>query len=140
MINMLFNPFVSSKQQEMYIKYCSERWPNFNTYLRPIFNWTGDHPNGISSSAKHLKLGKDYEDSYKDLTILEQPCTQWNDLHILANGQVTKCCIDESGYQEKVFSVEHNNILDIYAKTLHLRQKFTSRSNVKGCENCSHPG
>ena len=65
------------------------------------------------------------------MSILSQPCNQWNDLHILASGQVTKCCIDEAGYQEKDFSVEHNNVLDIYAKTLHLRQEFTSRSSVR---------
>ena len=136
----LHAPFVSRKQQEMYTKYCCERWPKFKTSLRPIFNWTGDHPNGISSSTEHLKLEKDYEDSCKDLSILEQPCNQWNDLHILANGQVTKCCIDEAGYQEKDFSVENNNILDIYAKTIPLGQKVTKRANVKGCENCTHPG
>ena len=53
---------------------------------------------------------------------------------------MTKCCIDEAGYDSDQFNVAKNNVLEIYAKTMSLREAILKRSNVTGCEKCLHPG
>lgn len=136
----LHAPFVNHIQGEGFKSYCKKRWPKFSSHLRPIFDWMGDVPRGESSAKEHLKLEAGYSNMFKDSKILSQPCAQWNSLHILASGQVTKCCIDEAGYDSDQFNVAKNNVLEIYAKTMYLREAILKRSNVTGCEKCLHPG
>lgn len=68
-------------------------------------------------------------------------CAQWYDLHILANGVVTKCCIDETGFEgNEKFDSSRRHVLQIYGESASLRENLPGRSSVSGCKTCFHLG
>jgi pyruvate-formate lyase-activating enzyme len=136
----LHAPFVSEEQSRRIHEFCNKRWPRFKLALRPVFDWQGKHPNGVASSRHDLSLSDEYEESFKDFGILNQACSQWLDLHILASGYATKSCIDEAGFTSADFLLRENHALDVFAKTRYLREKLVTRKGVAGCTNCLHPG
>ena len=136
----LHAPYLGEDRSREIRDYCKNRWPRFELRLRPIFDWQGTIASGISSSKDDLNLPIDYEDRFKDISILNQPCTQWLDLHVLASGYATKCCIDEAGYSDADFSLRDNHTLEVFAKTRFLREEIYARKTIQGCKTCLHPG
>ena len=78
--------------------------------------------------------------STQDFDIVSLPCGQWFDLHILANGFATKCCIDQTGFADEKYDTRKHHALDIYRQSLPLRQSLPDRQTVTGCGECTHLG
>jgi len=124
-------PFQGIKKTTEIENFCSSRWPLFKLGIRPFFIWTG-------TSSKGEKEKKEYSSNATQLNHF--PCAQWFDLHFLANGYMTKCCIDESGYSTDNYDASKMNALDIYSLSQALRETLPPRENVSGCNNCHHLG
>lgn len=130
-------PFIDERQSRSYGVRCRRRWPLFRPAIRPFFQWMGG-----------MQVGTEYRDAAalpgaEENQVAGSPCGQWFDLHILANGYVTRCCIDENGNGGKViYDVRHNHVLDIYrrARRLSLRERLPARATVRGCKGCFHLG
>jgi hypothetical protein len=132
---MLCAPFQNEGQALEYEVYCRRRWPLFNPAIRPFFQWMGDSGAGADHrSASGLPAPKAWGTA-------RFPCAQWFDLHILANGYVTKCCIDETGHAgETAFDVRTHDVLDIFQAGKGLRETLPERASVGGCAGCLHLG
>ena len=92
---------------------------------------------GVSSA------GREYRDTsaLPDQSVIDEvstmPCGQWYDLHILANGYTTKCCIDESGHNDDAkYDTRTRNVLEIYRENSINRCNLPARKDVKGCVGC----
>lgn len=60
---------------------------------------------------------------------------------LVANGYVTKCCIDETDHEEAVvYDVRKRDVLAIYQEDKEKREDLSARAEVKGCEGCFHLG
>ncbi|WP_448871321.1 radical SAM protein [Desulfobulbus propionicus] len=132
---MLCAPYQDQNTAAEFCSFCQHRWPHFKAASRPLFVWTGG-----STSGKKLRdlKGLPSRESYIEISSL--PCGQWFDLHVLANGFITKCCIDETGYNTEKFNAEHQNILSIYQNRQKLRTELPSRSSINECKGCLHLG
>jgi hypothetical protein len=128
-------PYISENKANDYQKYCADRWPLFKSTIRPFFQWMGEIPAGREEREEHHPLV-----SVEHQRLGELPCGQWFDLHILANGYATKCCIDESGFDDDKFNTATRNVLDIYKESLILRTNLPPRNRVGGCLGCTHLG
>ncbi|MAF84526.1 MAG: hypothetical protein CL797_10545 [Chromatiales bacterium] len=129
---VLYAPYLTQKQAEKFQKSCAQRYPLFKSVNRPVFTWAGGSKKG---SVEILQSDPNMQNASWKKNL---PCGQWFDLHILANGYVTKCCIDEAGFSDKAYNTVDNNCLDLYARTLPYRQHLPSRITVQGCEECIH--
>lgn len=131
----LVAPWESSAQAQEVNAYCRQRWPLFVVGLRPFFEWTGDSRKGSDYRAKTTVRNVASD------AALSAGCAQWFDLHVLANGYATKCCIDESGFVgDERFNCFTRNALDVFAESRALRENIPSRANVAGCDGCRHLG
>jgi len=132
---ILCAPFINEQKAKEYGIYCRKRWPRFRPVIRPFFQWMGE----INAGAKER------DNSVDKNSVIHQaaafPCGQWFDLHILANGYTTKCCIDEKGHVgEAAFDVRFRHVLDIYREGRELRELLPARSGTKECKRCLHLG
>lgn len=129
-------PHLDNEHSSHFTDSVKERWPCFKIGVRPFFQWMGSTPSGGSyRGVSGLPNNQEFEQ------VLELPCGQWFDMHILANGYFTKCCIDETGYiGQKELSVKHNNALSIYQRLNEFRFKMPKRSSVLECKDCFHLG
>jgi len=133
--NVILNaPYQSAALSVEFIKFCKNRWPLFNPNVLPFFKWQGQ----VSAGEKERQLSKFFIDTAAEIATLG--CGQWFDIHVLANGQITKCCIDEAGYQAEKFSARTHSILNLYRKSQHLRDRIPSRGGVSSCQTCTHLG
>lgn len=132
---ILAAPFQSEAQAENFESVCRSRWPLFRPGVRPFFEWMGD--SHIGSSERNASIA-----SFQSVKNVKSfSCGQWFDLHILANGYATKCCIDETGFVgDERYDTRNRNVLDIYKEGHELRQNLLSRSTVEGCNGCMHLG
>ncbi|MCF6267619.1 MAG: hypothetical protein L3J57_13900 [Desulfuromusa sp.] len=129
----LVAPFISKPQASVFTAVCQIRWPLFRTGVRPFFKWRGETNSGFSP--------EEVIDAEEMAKVEKFPCGQWFDLHILANGYVTKCCIDETGFSgNSDYDVSKHNVLDIYRKWRHRRESLPPRASVDGCAGCYHLG
>lgn len=128
-------PFENRSQAAEFMAYTAKRWPRFSAGLRPYFVWEGD------VGAGKIEQERAASGLPEQKSAAHFACGQWYDLHILANGYATKCCIDEAGFkgQEK-FDCSKRHVLDIYRENQPLRDELPSRENVDGCEGCLHLG
>jgi len=124
-------PFQGVKKTTEIENFCSNRWPLFKIGIRPFFIWSG-------TSNKGKKEKKKYELSSAQTNNF--PCAQWFDLHFLANGYTTKCCIDESGHSTANYDASKTNALHIYTLSQSLRETLPPRDKISGCQNCHHLG
>ena len=132
---MLCAPFKNERKARDYVAVCSRRWPLFTPAIRPFFQWMG----GSCVGQKHRNASRlpDLEET----RVANFPCGQWFDLHILANGYATKCCIDENGHVgEATFDIRYRHVLNIYQVRQGLRKRLPKRSDIGGCEGCLHLG
>ncbi len=130
----LVAPWESVEQAEEVETFCRKRWPLFFVALRPFFEWVGESGKGDEYREETTsQIGASTE-------ALSFACAQWFDLHILANGYATKCCIDESGYTYERYNCFTNNALDVFSLSRDLRDALPDRSHVSGCEGCRHLG
>ena len=127
-------PYQSEDEARKFIDYCKLRWPLFQPNILPFFSWQGDIPAG----ERERYASRLFEQIPTDPSRLG--CGQWFDIHILANGQVTKCCIDESGLQGEEHSVASNHVLDFYRQSRKLRDSLPARQQVAVCQACTHLG
>jgi hypothetical protein len=139
--NTLFRPYVvlnSPDQSEAksleFRTFCQQRWPLFQPHVLPFFAWQGAVPAGKAERDASHDVGS----AVSAASALG--CGQWFDLHILANGQVTKCCIDESGFEDDEYSALNHNVLDLYGKSAGLRDAVPARGEVGACRGCMHLG
>lgn len=127
-------PFQNEEKAAAYQAECSKRWPLFKPAIRPFFQWMG-----ASDAGGEHRLASGLP-SPSAQQAAKFACGQWFDLHILANGYVTKCCIDETGYAgEATFDALNNNVLDIYQAARSKRANLPPRREA-GCEGCFHLG
>ncbi len=136
---LLCAPFVSLSKAEDFATKVQRRWPKFNFGVRPFFQWMGDSAAG---SMYRDDIGMPDQDLQQEISSVgDFSCGQWFDLHILASGYVTKCCIDESGYDgNPAYDVRLNDVLDIYRSTQDLRKRLPSRKDLPACSFCLHLG
>jgi sulfatase maturation enzyme AslB (radical SAM superfamily) len=128
-------PFQNEQQAQHYTKICCDRWPKFNPAIRPFFRWMGDSGAGAEQRSCYSLAASNANQ------VTDYPCAQWFDLHILANGFVTKCCIDETGWGGKSkYDVRENHVLDIYQSAQSLREILPRRSMINNCTECFHLG
>ena len=131
----LVAPWESESQAREVESFCKERWPLFQIGIRPFFEWVGDSRKG-GDYRNETTVKNPLSDS-----ALNFACAQWFDLHILANGYATKCCIDETGFTgDERFNCFTRNALDIFAESKTLREHLPDRSGVGGCKDCRHLG
>lgn len=131
----LHAPFENPEQAWRIDEFCKQRYPLFKLGIRPFFSWMGE----IDTGAK--ERDEVTSQLIQEHNISSFPCAQWYDLHILANGYVTKCCIDESGYvNDPRYDTSTRNVLEIFHESQTLRLELPPRSSVNGCENCTHLG
>ncbi|MEL7444433.1 MAG: hypothetical protein AAGK02_01310 [Pseudomonadota bacterium] len=130
----LVAPWESVEQAEEVETFCRERWPLFFVALRPFFEWVGDSGKGAEFRTQTTSKVEASTEA------LDFACAQWFDLHILANGYATKCCIDESGYTDDRYNCFTNNALDVFGRSRILRDELPDRSRVNGCDGCRHLG
>lgn len=129
-------PYQHKVQAEHFTKVCKDRWPCFDTALRPYFHWMGE----TSSGLEH-KIECGLPGGILDNEVAQLPCGQWYDIHVLANGYVTKCCIDESGYAgQENFNAAKRNLLSIYQERDNLKTTLPPRVEVEACRGCFHLG
>ncbi len=132
---ILVAPFESDEQATKIDSYCSRRWPRFVVGIRPFFEWQGGSERGKVDRAASSSMVE------KTQHAINFSCAQWYDLHILANGVVTKCCIDETGFEgNERFDSNRRHVLEIYGASASLRENLPDRSSVNGCETCFHLG
>ena len=69
--------------------------------------------------------------------IPSEPCRQWFQLHILADGKHAFCCID-SGGDFGFGNIENQTILEMYnhPELKRIRQKLPPRTDVSTCKDC----
>ena len=128
-------PYQSKDSASRYLEASRARWPRFNPVVRPFFEWMGDSHAG---GEQRIRFGLPSLSAHRATTFA---CAQWFDLHVLASGYVTKCCIDETGHRgDQDFDASQNNLLTIYRQTLAQRMNLPARSTVAGCEGCKHLG
>lgn len=128
-------PFVGAESAARFQEACKLRWPRFVSACRPFFQWMGESGAG---SQERVMFGLPSEFASRADAFA---CAQWFDLHTLANGYVTKCCIDETGYVgHEEFDASRHNVLDIYRRRLALRRDLPQRRTVPGCQGCLHLG
>ncbi len=101
--------FQSEESAFAYPNEYSTRWPLFKAAIRPIFQWMGE-----SGTGGEHRLASGLRFPVAQL-ITQFACGQWFDLHILANGYLTKFCIDETGHVgDANFDTRSHDDLDIY--------------------------
>jgi hypothetical protein len=108
-------------QDDKFLEWCSSRYPLFEAKVSRPFDWRG---------------------AVEDVTVFEPPdtgCTQWFELHILADGTEAFCCIDVKGTHPRL-SAATTNVLDIYNRPSRriLRESAISRSSVSECSGCTY--
>lgn len=132
---LLCAPFQTEAQSAIYQVVCNKRWPLFKPAIRPFFKWMGNSDSG----AAHRHNSSIQSPSPE--IICNFACAQWFDLHVLANGQVTKCCIDETGYiGQAAFNVRIHNLLGIFRDSRNRRLELPARAEVAECKDCFHLG
>ena len=129
-------PHLGDEHSTGFTQACQQRWPKFKIGIRPFFQWMGSTPSGGDYR------GVSGLPNNPDSQLLDQlPCGQWFDLHILASGYVTKCCIDETGHQGQVrYDARVNNALAIYRERDDYRYSLPGRGKVRDCQGCFHLG
>ena len=115
-------------------EFCADRYPLFKLGIRPFFSWEGDENTGAKEREDSGVFSAD------DYGVASLPCGQWFDLHILANGFATKCCIDQTGFSDDKYDTRNHHALDIFRQSLPLRQTQPGRETVTGCVGCTHLG
>ncbi len=131
----LVAPWESVAQAREVESFCKQRWPLFYVGIRPVFEWVGDSRKGSDFRQETTEKNVSSE------VALNAVCAQWFDLHILANGYATKCCIDESGFTgDERFNCSTRNVLNVFDESRWLRDTLPDRSDVSGCEGCRHLG
>lgn len=128
----LHAPFQSEQVKDEITSSCKDRFPLFNLGFTPFFSWEGDEKSG---SAERQATGILDDEG---LNAAARPCGQWFDLHVLANGYVTKCCIDQTGFSEDAYDTRQHNVMDIFQRAGSLRENLPARGGVSGCETCTH--
>lgn len=129
-VNIRIPGFDTIKSRD-FIEMAFIRWPRFNPIVRPFFNW---------KSSTHT--GSDYSElDSRNKYISDSPCGQWFDLHVLANGKLAMCCIDESGSEsaESNDTFKHS-LIDLYKKREKLRLSSSERSGIEFCNGCNFLG
>ncbi|MCG5510660.1 FkbM family methyltransferase [Ectothiorhodospira lacustris] len=125
-------PFISDNQAQEFTEFTKARWPRFKASVRPFFEWTGTSSKGADKRNLSPVDGKKMSSDF--------PCAQWFDIHVLANGYLTKCCIDETGFiGDENFNVAKNNLLHLY-QINSLKETLPNRMHVSECKNCTHLG
>ncbi len=131
----LVAPWESKLQAQEVADFCRQRWPLFSASIRPFFEWVGQSRKGGDYRQKTTEKNQASD------AALGFACAQWFDLHILANGYATKCCIDETGFVgDERFNCATRNALEVFAESQWLRDDLPDRSGVSGCEGCRHLG
>ena len=130
----LHAPFQSQEKSREIQTFCAKRFPLFKLGIRPFFVWEGDEKTG----AREREQTGVVDGQGFDVTALA--CGQWFDLHILANGFATKCCIDQTGFSTDKYDARQHHALDIYRQSQSLRRSLPGRGSVSGCESCAHLG
>lgn len=131
----LVAPWENEAQAREVETFCKSRWPLFAIGIRPFFEWVGESRKGAD-----FRQGTTASNPLSQAA-LNFSCAQWFDLHILANGYATKCCIDESGFTgNERFNCFTRNALEVFGESQVLRDKLPDRSTVNGCEGCFHLG
>lgn len=129
-------PHLGDEHSMAFTQACQQRWPKFKIAIRPFFQWMGSTPSG----GDHRGVAG-LPSNPQSLLLDQLPCGQWFDLHILANGYVTKCCIDETGHRGHArYDIRRNNALAIYRERDDYRDSLPSRCNVRDCQGCFHLG
>ncbi len=129
-------PHLNEDHSVEFTRACQERWPEFHVGIRPFFVWMGSTPTGGDYRGV---AGLPNNPDSKQLSLL--PCGQWFDLHILASGYVTKCCIDETGHQgQEQYDVRKRNALEIYRDGRDHRHRLSGRGEITDCRGCFHLG
>ncbi|MEM9284261.1 MAG: radical SAM protein [Pseudomonadota bacterium] len=128
-------PYESEQQARQMKDFCTQRWPLFSLGLRPFFEWVGGSSKGgherDETTARRAETA----------AALNFSCAQWFDLHVLASGYATKCCIDETGFVgEDRYDLSKHHALDVYGHSRWLRDELPDRSGVSGCGGCRHLG
>ena len=132
---LLVAPFESEEQAQRVENYCKDRWPLFTPGVRPFFVWVGGDESGKSE--------RETSNAPDEMAVkaVEFSCAQWFDLHVLANGYATRCCIDETGFVgQPKYDMRNRHALDVFAESAALRAELPARSSVSGCEGCRHLG
>lgn len=132
---LLCAPYQHEENAEIFTEFCKSRWPLFSTGIRPFFSWMGE-----SSAGAAFRENLGLPASANETEIFGLPCGQWFDLHILADGSVTKCCIDESGYRQPNYDATKRNVLDIFRDRIKQRRELPKRSSIIDCQQCLHLG
>ena len=128
-------PYKSHASANRYLTSSRARWPLFTPAVRPFFEWMGASHAG---SEHRIEFGLPSPKAHRATTFA---CAQWFDLHVLASGYVTKCCIDETGHDgDPAFDTAQHDVLTIYRNTLAQRMNLPARSTIAGCEGCKHLG
>ena len=127
-------PYQSEDEVRKFVDYCKARWPLFQSNILPFFSWQGDIPAGEKERYSSRLFEQIPTDPFR------LGCGQWFDIHILASGQVTKCCIDETGLQGEEYRVANNHVLDLYRQSRKLRKNLPARQQVSACQTCTHLG
>ncbi len=132
----LHAPHLDDLHSKQFTEKCRARWPQFKVGIRPFFQWMGGTPaGGDHRSVAGLPNNPEIQ------AIDHLPCGQWFDLHILANGYVTKCCIDETGFMGmEEFDIRKNNALDVYRRRNDFLHTLPARGKVSDCNGCFHLG
>ena len=120
------HPYLTEIKAKQFVEAVEKRFPLFTIRLRPVYTWMGGSEKGDDERLQ-TEIGELIARKSQDWA-----CGQWFDLNILANGYATKCCIDETGFDEDAFNAAKNHCLDIYAKTLPYRQQLPSPRHSAG--------
>lgn len=131
---LLHAPYQSEQAEAEMTARCARQFPLFKLHIRPFFVWQGGNRAG-QSEQDAAGLVPMLPGAVTDL-----PCAQWFDLHVLANGFTTRCCIDETGFDQADFDLRHNHALAVFARSAGLREKLPGRGSIGGCETCTHLG
>jgi hypothetical protein len=131
----LSGPFKSQDAATRFQQSCKQRWPRFHAASRPYFQWMGG---SLAGQAQRISFGLPSRvgDAAADFA-----CAQWFDLHVLANGFVTRCSVDETGPGgDPGLDTSMNDVLEIYRRRAALRRDLPARRTVPGCQGCLHLG
>ena len=104
-----------------FIAWCKARFPAFEIRVTRPFDWMGEKAEVKTFDAP--KTG----------------CSQWFDLHFLANGREAYCCIDANGLPMGGDAAK-TNVLDIYNRPSRrrMRESYISRESVPLCRACTY--
>lgn len=96
------------------------RWPRFQPFHIKRDGWLG------------------YADPGHDRVPLT-PCARWEELSIMADGNVALCCMDGTG-EYKVGSIHESDLLTIYnqPKLLGMRMGAIARKEFEPCNRCTY--